>query len=100
MPGSKTEMDAQSRQAIRLLSVQSGTTMTEFERRVEEANNALLRAKVLAHCHVIGGVAVRGTIDRVRCQCGVLRWDNGTRCESCGQYMYRDKGDEDGGTQS
>lgn len=32
------------------------------------------------------GNMVRGFVTAIRCGCGILRWDDGTPCRSCGKY--------------
>jgi hypothetical protein len=76
--------------------------MTKFEQEVERRNNERLRNRLLAKCRRddATGAMVRGYVDRVVCHCGAQRWDDGTPCSQCGRRLYRNDGDEDGGTQS
>ena len=47
--------------------------------------------KVLASCifETSSSTFIRGVVQRVKCNCGVPRWNDGTRCSTCGNYYQR-----------
>lgn len=64
------------------------TDSSNIEQRLREARNLEWRSKVLATCHIDkDGAIVRGYVSPMKCwQCGVPRWNDGTRCKNptCG----------------
>lgn len=68
----------------------SDSFKNRYVQAAERLQDQARQERVVAACMIDEfGRLVRGFVPSVRCNCGVMRFDDGTRCHSCKQYYHR-----------